>query len=284
MLALEKYRRKNDDDARLALTAGATGLGAATAYHGLHDYLRDLKMDTEQPRTKHFSDFQASLKPGDMLFYRRPTAYSGTADLGKLEFPFKEAAILLGGKGDTFYHPAIYKGRGLIQHAEDWKKGIRDARIDRGVPEEIMAMRAKNPKDTAKALNIMKELRGVPYKSEWDVVGHGLKHLAGVGEKTGNYCKKTGNGLVCSEFVAESYPSIFKSRTMSPRDMRNAEGLEFVSRYSPRTHGVTAMDKALVYGVHPLARSLKWGALAAGGAYGAAKLAKWLKNNEGDQA
>lgn len=276
MTALAKYAKKNEDRMSPAEAAAISGIGtsaALTAHGGIEAYKQDAALK-DLKHTRDYKKFREGLQPGDILYYKRPEKWSAEASLGPLDLPIKENNIMLAGKGDQYYHPAIYEGKGMIRHSAGWDEGIKRSPLRSGLEEEILVQRPKNAAHVQKALERSKELLGGNYKQEADTILHGAKHLAGIKTPTGGACKKDPSGLLCSEYVAESYPDLFKDRNLSPRTMRASKDADLVARYatSPSAKLMTNTEKAMVYGAHPALKSLKYGALAAAAGYAGSKL------------
>jgi len=260
-------RKKPDDKDRwrqAALTAlGVTG--GFAGYDALSHTIRDKMQEAGVPKTRSFQDFQSKLQPGDVVFHRRPSKYSGAASIGAQEFPIKESDVMIGAKGDPFYHPSVYRGKGRITEAAGAMEGVKNSRLWSKYPEEMKVYRPKDPSQTPKALRFLDSMVGEEYKSHADTIKHGATHLfTPSGPKTsGLKCKIGKGGIVCSELVAESYPKIFKDRFMSPVDMRHSKDMELVARYG-NVKGITAREALLSKVLYPTLKNLKWGALAGG--------------------
>lgn len=276
-----EYLDEPDDAAdNGAAAALLTSLGL-TGYKGGKSYLQDKMVENEYTPTKSYKDFQGKLTPGDVLYYRIPTEYSTPAQFGDAKIPVKEAHALLLGKGDQFYHTGVYSGKGNAIQSLGPGEGVKNVKSHLA-QHEIIAMRPKDKALAKKAVDLSKGLIGEPYPSEAGYISHALEHLISPVDlsESGGYKPKCGNGIACTEAVAEAYPDLLKNPTMSPRDMRFSKDFEFAARYAPKTHGMTALDKSLVYGGYPLLKSLSKAALVGGGVYGASKLYDMLKNKK----
>ena len=168
------------------------------------------------------------------------------------------------GKGDLFYHPAIYEGGGRVLESAGSKDGVARKNLWSKFPKDYRAYRPP-AKDAAQGVRNMRKgvKAGIEYKNESkELLRHAAKHWAGIPEKTGgNLCRAGKNGLVCTEAVTEAMPGIFKNRLASPLDMRGAKGLELVARHSPIAPP-TPKELLMSRGVYPLIRNAKWGLLA----------------------
>jgi len=138
-------RKKPDDKDRwrqAALTAlGVTG--GFAGYDALSHTIRDKMQEAGVPKTRSFQDFQSKLQPGDVVFHRRPSKYSGAASIGAQEFPIKESDVMIGAKGDPFYHPSVYRGKGRITEAAGAMEGVKNSRLWSKYPEEMKVYRPK---------------------------------------------------------------------------------------------------------------------------------------------
>jgi hypothetical protein len=274
MSALQRYARKNDERMSAGETAAISGLGmtaASTAHGGISAYLQDEALK-DLKYTRDYEKFRKSLEPGDILYYKRPGGKSANAELGGIDLPLKETNVMQAGKGDQYYHPAIYEGKGMIRHSAGWDEGIKRSPLLSGLDEEILAQRPKKKQLVKKALNRSEKMLGGDYKQEMETMTHGAKHHLGVKTPTGGKCGT--DPLLCSEYVAESYPDLFGHREISPRAMRASKDAELVGRYatSNLAKGMTATEKAMIYGAYPALKSLKYGALAAAAGYAGSKL------------
>lgn len=260
--------RDIQDRMRQAALLGLGMTGGLGAYDSLAHTIRDRIQRGAVPATRSFSDFQGKLQPGDVVFHRRPSKHSGAASIGSRELPFKESDVMIGAKGDPFYHPSVYRGGGNITEAAGAYEGVKNTRLNPKYPEELMAYRLKDPKrgEISKAQRFLDRMIGSDYKSHADTIKHGATHLfTPKGPRTsGLKCKIGKKGIVCSELVAEAYPRVFKDRFMSPIDMRHSKDMELVARYGTQVRPITAREAILSKGVYPLLKNLKWGALAGG--------------------
>lgn len=240
---------------------GVTGVTAGA--QAIPQILRDRAENDSVRKTRGWDKLLKQLTPGDVIFSRRGRKNVGKAEVGPFEFPFTEQDVMNVGKGDPFYHAAVYEGGGNVLESADWEKGIKRSRLWKDTPEELRVYRAPE-KDASRALKFMSEAQGTPYKSEMGVIKHGAKHLAGLSEKTtGNACKAGKNGLVCTEAVAEAFPGIFKNKLAGPAEMRAAEQLKLVARYGGLEPGMREILLSRL--VHPVIKNAKWGALAGAG-------------------
>lgn len=261
--------------------AGITGAMGAT--EGGLRYLRSADAEKAQRATKRYSDFLAQMQPGDVVFHRKGAKWTGNAELLGKDLPIKEGHVMLAGKGDPFYHASIYRGKGNITEAADWKQGVKNTRLSASnFPEELIAMRARE-NQVKQAIDRVEDIRksGTPYRSDAGSIEHGLKHLAGLSEETGKTCNFTKRGIVCTELAAEAYPKVFKDRLASPGDMRFSDDLKFVARYNPTKEKITLGENLLAHGVYPMLKNAKWGLLGGLGVLGAGALGSMM-NNKGD--
>ena len=268
---------------RRAALASAGITGAMGATEGTLRYLRAAEAEKAQRATKWYSEFLAKLQPGDVLFHRKGTKWTGNADLAGRDIPIKEGQVMLAAKGDPFYHASVYRGKGNVTEAADWKQGVKNTRLSAAsAPEELIAMRAPQS-EVAKAIDTVESIRkaGTPYRSETGAIQHGLKHLAGLSEEAGKACRLTDRGIVCTELVAEAFPKIFKDRLASPGDMRFNPDLDFVARYNPAHNKVTLGENLLAHGAYPMLKNAKWGLLGGLGVLGAGALGSMM-NKGGD--
>ncbi len=195
----EKTKDRLRNAAMAALGVTAVGAGA----QAIPTILRDRAENAAVKKTRGWENLLAKLEPGDAIFSRRRRKDIGKAELGPFEFPFTEQDVMNIGKGDPYYHAALYEGKGNVLKSADWEKGIKRGRLWKDTPEELRVYRASKP-HAEKALDFMTKAQGTPYKSEMGVVQHGLKHMAGITEKTtGKVCAGK-NGLVCTEDPASS--------------------------------------------------------------------------------
>jgi hypothetical protein len=230
------------------------------------------------PKTKGWADFQKKLQPGDVVFHRRGHKYTGEAELNGREFPIRESDVMLAAKGDPYYHPSVYRGKGLVTDAAGWDMGVKNTRLYNQVPEDLRVYRPKaTDAQRQKAGKFLNDMTGANYKSEAEVMKHGLGHLAGQSvPTTGDVSKLTPKGVVCSELVAEAYPHLFKDRLMSPIDMRHHPDMDLVARYGHSLQ-VGAREKIAAHVVHPLLKHAKWGLAAGVGSLALSKLADYRK-------
>jgi len=271
-----------EDDVRERLrNAVLTGLGTTTALAAGQSSIgmyRDAQ-ENKMKYTRGLDDFMGKLKPGDVLFHRRPTKWSGKSDLGPFELPIKETDVMIGAKGDQFYHASIYgdkgrgkrRGLGTIYEAADWEKGVTKSPITGDFAEEIKAYRPKGqtPETRRAAIDYLKKRIGTQYKEAPGVIAHGLTHHAGIRAPSKQICGLgPGGKTVCTELVAEAYPKIFKDRFMSPMNMRHSKDMELIARYGANVGKNPLKDAILSRALYPLLRNAKWGLLAGAGAYG----------------
>lgn len=275
--------RQEQDDLRerlrRAALVGAGVTGAMGATEGALRYLKDRDFMAANRPTRRFDDFVDKMEPGDLVFHRTPTRYAALTKPWSFGPDFiNEALAMIAGKGDTFYHPSVHLDDGRVMESSGFEKGIsRTDLANPETPEELLVMRARKRALAAKALDYAKKAEGGSYKTYDQTLKHAGRHLAGLKEASGKGACSPGS--VCSEFVADAYPSLFKDRLASPFDMRHHPDLEFVARYAP-TSKVTLGENIAAHGVYPLLRNMKFGLLAGGTALGAGALMRYANNSE----
>jgi hypothetical protein len=281
------------DRQRMLANAAALGVGTTGTLAGWDAYkgIMQERAEAKKPRTRDWQKFLATMQPGDIIFHRRPSKYSSQAELRGFKMPYKESDLLTAAKGDPYYHTSVYRGKGISTEAANADDGVKNTRLHPDDPDELMVYRPKQGQ--RRAARFLDAAKGVPYKSDMETFKHGIAHLAGMQQPTGNsVCKLTKQGSVCTELTAEAYPKIFKDKLMSPKDMRRSDQLNFVGKYGSIPK-MAMREKILSNAVYPVLKNAKWGALA--GALGLGALAltgdepaipqisaldKWKKQNE----
>lgn len=269
---LEKFEAKKR---RRSVEAGLLTTGSLAARHGIMHELMDRAENAATPKTNGYQDYLDKLQPGDVLFNRE----FGKDDRGKAHL----YDAISGAKGEHHLHPVVYRGGGRIAEAGggDVPAKARTKMDSSGYPLESQAYRLKNlgAAEKAKALGFLDQAAGTPYKDVPGIAKHVLGHLAGISPKTtGDVKKACGDGIVCSELVAEAYPKRFTDRYMSPVDMRHHPDMEMVARYG-HTLPVPLKEKLLSRGVYPVLKNLKYGLGAGALAYGGMSLAEYLRKH-----
>ncbi len=249
------------------VSLGVTGAGAAM--QSIPHVLREARDNSAVAKSRAYQDFLAKLEPGDLVFNREFGAKDKKGGLGHVY------DLLSATKGDTFVHPTVYRGKGMVSEAGGGDVAAKShARMSAAhYPLESRAYRLTDmsPEERKAAFTYLDKMVGTPYKSMPDVAEHGIKHLLGMTEKTtGNPCSGK-NGIVCSELVAEAFPKRFADKLMSPLEMRHAKGSELIARYG-KSVGVPLRERLLAKAVYPVMKNAKWGLLAGAGALAASAI------------
>lgn len=278
--ALQQFQAQHPDERdkhRKLKTAAGIGAGTTAAMSAVESTRAMLRDAQEQKvrATRGFSDFTSKLQPGDILFHRRPVKNSALEKIGNYQMPFTEADELMSLKGDPYYHGSIYMGRGKIGDAYDGVVGVRkNTPIMPETAEDIKAYRPQVPqKAKDRALQYVKDMHGARYKDMSGLLEHGANHLLNpVGKKTS---LTPAEASVCTELVANAYPSIFKDAYAGPEEMRHAKGMQLIARYNPMGK-ITPRETITSRIIHPTLKNLKYGLLAGGLAYGARSIAEQM--------
>jgi hypothetical protein len=259
---LDRFERRHGKGERAAEAGAATTVGLS-AIEGLRHELADRKED-ELGAYKRRDAFERQLQPGDILFHRRDRQ-----DLGKFA------------KGDPYYHTSIYQGDGAVATAGGPDQGIRkNLSLKSKFKEDIKAYRPNvSEADRVEAARYALSQHRAPYASPREIIRHGVEHLfspSGGPDAARAACGT--DGQVCSQFVANTHPDIFKKQYASPADMRHAPEMEYIGRLN-HLGDVTKEEKLLSRVAYPLAKNLKWGLGAGALAYAGMSLADHMKGN-----
>jgi hypothetical protein len=248
----------NENAKSNAELAGILAMGGGIAKSGLDDFfISDLEAKVK--RTRNWDEFLKKLQPGDIMLER-------ASPKGQYAFPGKITTedILLPLKGSPFYHAGIYGGKGNVMEAADMIKGVKSSRILGKYPKELKVYRAKNPEFASEAIKYAKSVKGMPYETLPEQLLHVAGHWTGA-----DFLKKWCGGknrTTCTGLVTKSFPDLFESEYMSPKDIMKNEGVDLVARYGKLAEG-TLGQKVMEKGIYPAMKSMKYAAPLALAAY-----------------
>lgn len=244
---------------RALITAGGiTGLlGAVT---GARLYGLDAK-EQQFKKSNSWQGFKDKIKTGDVLLSRTPRWDQGST------------LLLNAIKGDTHYHSAVVTpGKHALQALGP---GENAARTKLKSPEyhssDYVAYRPKSEVSKNKAIDFARKIPPlkIPYPDEKNLVQHGLMSLAGIPRKASGKACDVRKGGTCTEITANAYPKEMKNALQSTHDIKRNKNFELVARYNP-VGKVPLRSKIAAYGIYPVLKNLKYGAMAGAGGYLAA--------------
>lgn len=270
--------KKEDKKLKHAAIGGGAVLGGLAGYEGLKHYLADKYEKESVKASPKWADFLGQLEPGDIIFHRTPSEYSGNIDINKREIPIKENDLMKMLKGDSFYHSSVYKGNGVVTESSGMREGVKNSRARGPIPQELMAYRPKDKRQIPGALKHLKESVGREYADHDELYKHVLQHLSGI-EPSSKEARKICGNTVCTELTAEAYPKIFPKTTMSPADMRHSEDLKLIARYG-KTLPISTRERLLTRVAYPLLKNAKYGLAAGAGIYGLKSLADYFRGDD----
>ena len=265
-----KTRRLTDEDdaATNALLAGLAATAVPATVQSLYHQSKDAEDFERVKRSMSRDAFLSKLQPGDVLFHRHSYKDSPQASYGRAKIPLTESEIMTLFKGDPNYHGSVYTGRGLINEAADFEKGVKRTNLKHSLgetPSDVFAYRPKDPSAAKRAVDFAEKAIGWNYPTADELIKHGVSHIAGISGGTPR--GRLGcDGITCTELTSEALPGIVKDRYASPLEIRHNPAMELVARYE-RAPPMSSLEKFLAKVGYPLLKNAKWALPAAGIAY-----------------
>lgn len=273
--AAKEKKKSHGIGTALGVSAATTaGLSAANA---ISDSARDAAEATQVDTSKTIKHLKQQMKPGDIIMQRVPRGKSTKLMGGITTSEFAQL-----GTGSPYYHTAIYKGNGKVYNMTGSEKNFELSDL-KGMAEgnDIKVYRPNATKEEVqRALDFSKKLKKAKYQTGGGAVRQGLGHVSGISPMSAAAKSGPNARHTCTTSVTGAYPNQFPKAYTSPRDMRKAPGMRLVGRFGnvPMSVG----EKAIVRGVHPYLKNLKWGVGAGAAALGAHHLYNYTKRRMSD--
>lgn len=238
-------RERKKPDAMETVGVGAAAAAPFAVTQALRGY--DLDDKLQQNTVRNWAAMRERLKPGDIF----------VSNFGK-EGTYKH--LINAVSGSTWYHPALYHGRGATMEALDpsydrWPLSTMGGDMD------TVVLRPKvSQQDKLAALAASRAMKGTPYSSPLENTKEGLAKLLGISARAP---KCPPGSINCHASVSRWYPKLEPDRYVTPdRLLEDAAGAgeryELVGRVAKQRR-MPWTQQIIPRVVHP---ALKWGLLA----------------------
>lgn len=244
-----------NDDSPSPWTSAGVGAAAASPF-AVWQAMRGFDLDKKltQDRVQTWAEMRSRVKPGDLMF-----SYMNR-DLAKWNDAIRAFT------GDTFYHPSMYAGRGMMHEAGELEAAGKTANQYISTPAEgleksydtvVVRPQVSNATRLA-AIQKSRGMLGTPYDSNPKILGEGMAKLLGVPGPKG--C--AAGSINCQSALSDIYPRQIPDRFTTPdqilRKAVEGEGFDVVGRVA-RRRSLPLVEQLVGRVAHP---ALKWGLIA----------------------